>query len=112
MYWDVNNLYRWTMSQTLPEGGLEWVEDKSKLTKDLTKDYNEDNNIICFHKFDIEDNNIRWFLKFDIEYPKNMNKTQKDLPFWPSRMKIWKFKKPVCSLHDKKECVEHTRTLK
>ena len=27
--WDVNNLYRWTISQRFPVDGLKWVENTS-----------------------------------------------------------------------------------
>ena len=29
-YWDVNNLYDWTMLQKLPVNKFEWLEDTSK----------------------------------------------------------------------------------
>ena len=28
-YWNVNNLYGWTMSQKLPVGSFKWVEETS-----------------------------------------------------------------------------------
>ena len=30
-YWDVNNLYGWTMSQKLSVNNFEWIEDTSKI---------------------------------------------------------------------------------
>ena len=37
IYWDVSNLHGWPVSQRLPVGGFEWVEDISKFNKDLKK---------------------------------------------------------------------------
>ena len=36
-YWDVNNLYGWIMSQTLPVDSFKWVEETSQFNKDLIK---------------------------------------------------------------------------
>ena len=35
MYWDVNNLYGWTMSQKLPIDGFKWVEGTSQFSNDF-----------------------------------------------------------------------------
>ena len=35
MYWDVNNLYGWTMSQKLPIDGFKWVEETSQFSNDF-----------------------------------------------------------------------------
>ena len=32
-YWDVNNLYGWTMSGKLPVNNFEWIKDTSHLIK-------------------------------------------------------------------------------
>ena len=34
-YWDVNNLYGWSMSQKLPVNNFEWIEDTLNLIKTL-----------------------------------------------------------------------------
>ena len=50
-YWNVNNFCGWAMSQTLPLGGFEWVEETSQFNKDFIKKYNEDSDIGYFLKF-------------------------------------------------------------
>ena len=40
-YWDVNNIYGWAMSQTLPVNGFKWVEDLSEFYEVFIKTYNE-----------------------------------------------------------------------
>ena len=36
-YLDVNNLYRWAVSQRLPLGGFKWFEETSQFNKDFIK---------------------------------------------------------------------------
>ena len=43
-YWDVNNLYGWTMSQTLPVKKIEWIEDTSQFNEDFIKNCNEESD--------------------------------------------------------------------
>ena len=31
MYWDVNNLHQWAVSQTLSVGGFEWLKTTAKV---------------------------------------------------------------------------------
>ena len=36
-YWDVNNLYGWTMSQKLPVNNFQWIKDTSQFKEDFIK---------------------------------------------------------------------------
>ena len=81
-YLDANNLYRWAMSQKLPVGGFEWIEDVSKIDKDFIKNYDEDGD-------------IGYFLNVDVEYPKGLHDLHSNLPFLPERMKFNKCNKLV-----------------
>ena len=38
-YWDVNNLYGWTMSEKLPTFNFEWVEEILQFNEVFTKYY-------------------------------------------------------------------------
>ena len=58
-YWDVNNLYRWTMSRRLPSGGFKWVEETSQFNGDYLKSYNDDNG-------------EGYFAEEDAQYPKSL----------------------------------------
>ena len=74
-YWDVNNLYGWAMSQTLPVNNFEWVKDTSQFNEDFIKNYNEESD-------------VRYFLKVDVQYPEKLHELHNDLPFLPERIKI------------------------
>ena len=39
-YYDVNNLYGWTMSQKLPVNNFEKIEETSQFNEDFIKNYN------------------------------------------------------------------------
>ena len=39
-YKDVNNLYRWSMSERLPVNDFKWVDEPSQFQEDFIKSYN------------------------------------------------------------------------
>ena len=96
-YWDVNNLYGWAMSQTLPVKKFKWVKYISKFYECFIKPYNEESD-------------EKYFLEVDVL--KNLQNLHNDLPFLPEKMKIEKVEKLVANLHDKTEYVIHIRNLK
>ena len=98
-YWDVNNLYGWTMLQKLPVNNFQLIEDTFQLNEDFIKDYNGESN-------------ERYLLEFDVQYLEKLNKLHNDLPFLPQRTKIEKLEKLVGNLHDKNEYVIYIRNLK
>ena len=46
--------------------------------------------------------NKGYILEVDVEHPKDLHDLHSDLPFLRERMKINKYNKHVCNLHDKK----------
>ena len=99
MYLDANSLYGWAMFQNLPVNDFEWVEKLSEFDERFIKNYDENND-------------KGYILEVDVEYPKKVFNLHKDLPFLVERKKIDKFKKLVCSIHDKESFVLHIRALK
>ena len=57
-YWDVNNLYGWTMSQKLPVNKFEWIKNTSQFNEDLIRNQNEESD-------------EGYFLKAHFQYPRN-----------------------------------------
>ena len=43
-YWDINNLYGWTMLQKLPVNNFEWIKDTFQFNEDFIKNCNEESN--------------------------------------------------------------------
>ncbi|XP_076660055.1 uncharacterized protein LOC143363342 [Halictus rubicundus] len=74
MYFDVNNLYGWAMSQPLPHSGFRWVDERAHI----------DN-------FNVEsipiDSPVGYILEVDLEYPREIHDAHADLPFCPSHDK-------------------------
>ena len=87
------------MSQILPVDGFKCKKNKSKFNADFIKNYDEETD-------------KGYILEVDVEYPKNLHDFHSDLPFLPERMKINKYSKLVCNLHDKNSYVVHIRASK
>ena len=96
---NANNLYGWAMSQKLPVGGFDWIQDVSKIDEGFIKNYDENSN-------------VGFFLEVDAEYLKKLHDLHSDLPFLSERMEVNKCNKLVCNLYDKKNYVVHLRALK
>ena len=93
-YLDANNLYGWSMCKRLPVSNFTWTEDLSTFTERFKKNYDENSD-------------TEYILEVDAEYPENLHKLHRDLPFLPERMKINKCSKLVCTLYDKENYVIH-----
>ena len=94
-YLDVNNLYRWAISQKLSVDGFKWRNNISKFNEDFIKNYDEDRD-----------------KGYIFKYPINLPDFHSDLPFLPERLKIIKCNKLVCNLYNKNKYVVHIRSLK
>ena len=98
-YWDVYNLYGWTMSQKLSVNNFEWIEDTFQFNEDFVKNYNEERN-------------EGYFLEVDTQYTEKLHEFHNDLPFLPERMKLEIVEKLVTNLYDKNKYVIHITNLK
>ena len=87
------------MSQKLSLDGFKWEKNMLKFNEDFTKNYNEDSD-------------TGYIFEVDVEYPQSLHGLRSDLPFLPKRIKINKFSKLVCNLHDKNNYIVHIRSLK
>ena len=67
-YWDVHNIYGWTMSQKLPVNNFEWIRDTSQFNKDLIENYNKESD-------------EGYFLDVGVQYLENLHELHNDLPF-------------------------------
>ena len=66
-YWDVNNLYRQTMSQKSSVNDFKWVEETSQFNEDFIKSYNDDSDEGIFLKLMF--NILKICITFTIIYP-------------------------------------------
>ncbi|XP_076301457.1 uncharacterized protein LOC143219338 [Lasioglossum baleicum] len=96
MYFDVNNLYGWAMSQPLPYRDFRWVED--------------------IENFNVEsvpiDSPVGYILEVDLEYPSEIHDAHADLPFCPSHdtaADSSRQRKLMATLRDKERYVLHYR---
>ena len=65
-FWDKNNLNGWAISQKLPLGSFEWVEETYQFNADFIKTYDEGNN-------------IGYFLEVNVQYPEELHELHNDL---------------------------------
>ncbi|XP_043269138.1 uncharacterized protein [Venturia canescens] len=97
MYYDVNNLYGWAMSQALPYDQFEFIEN--------------------VENFDVESIPLNgthgYLLEVDLEYPEDLHDIHSDLPFCPSHEKPpgKQHEKLIASLQAKKRYIIHYRAL-
>lgn len=99
MYFDVNNLYGFSMQHWLPFGGFEWVPEEQ------LKEFN----------YNIHDDSpVGYILEVDLEYPKDLHDIHKDLLICPESMKPpnGTQKKLLTTLYAKARYVMHYRNLK
>ena len=85
IYWNVNKLYEWGMSQNFPVDDFKWRTEKFTFDEELTKSYDESID-------------KRYILEVDIKDSKELQDLHNDLPFLKVRILIKKFKKLVCNL--------------
>ena len=78
------------MSKNVTAGGFESVKYTCQFDEDFMKNY-------------IEYSGAGYFIESDVEYPKSLHDFHHDLRFLSKRMKIKKFVKLLCSLHNEKE---------
>lgn len=106
MYFDVNNLYGWAMSQALPLRNFKWINlnifQNVKEIEQMISDMADDAEHGCL-------------LEVDLEYPHELHDLHNDLPFCCEHMVVGNTteqKKLVLSLQNKSKYVLHYRTLK
>ena len=76
LYLDANKLYGWAMSQPLPTGGLQWVEDCDKLAKTIA-------NLPAYCS-------EGYILEVDLEYPKELHDAHYAYPLAPECLVVKK----------------------
>ena len=98
MYYDVNNLYGWAMTESLPYGDFKWVKNVDRPNFFQVSD----------------DNEFGFILEVDLAYPEHLHDAHKDLPFCAEHMAPpgSKQKKLMTMLYDKKRYVLYYRALK
>ncbi|GJQ87763.1 hypothetical protein Trydic_g14174 [Trypoxylus dichotomus] len=97
MYYDINAMYSWAMSQYLPSGGLKWVEDVDNFNLNIP-----------------DDSPTGYILEVDLQYPQGIHDRQSDLPMAPEKRKPpgSREEKLLATLYNKERYVVHYRNLK
>ena len=94
MYVDANNLYGYAMCKKLPINNFKWCDALEMITYDFIKNYNEDSD-------------AGYILEVDIDYPKELHRSHRDLPFLAIKKE-----KLLTTLEDKEKYVVHITALK
>lgn len=98
MYYDINNQYGWSMGQSLPYGGFQWVE-----------------NFENFNVMTIADESAEgYILEVDLEYPDALHDVHKDLPLCAEHLSPpgSRERKLMATLSNKTRYIIHYRNLK
>ena len=103
MYFDVNNLYGWAMSQAMPRCGFRWLDEAavSELNDATVSKLN-------VNSLPADDGPEGYLLEVDLEYPRDIHDKHADLPFCPIRENspIGKETKLIATLRDKERYVD------
>ncbi|XP_049872417.1 uncharacterized protein LOC126380040 [Pectinophora gossypiella] len=112
VYFDCNNLYGYSMCQTLPHSNFRFVNDSELKTLE--------SNILNI----MDDSENGFILEVDLSYPSHLHDEHNDFPFCPEKIisPRGKSKKLIPNLYDKynyvihyvhlKKCLEHGLVLK
>ncbi|XP_024888609.1 uncharacterized protein LOC112465332 [Temnothorax curvispinosus] len=97
MYYDVNNLYGWAMSESLPYANFQWLDDPENFDATTVP----------------TDSDVGYILEVDLEYPRDLHDAHADLPLCPTRDKPpgKRQEKLLATLYDKSRYVTHYRNL-
>lgn len=106
IYFDVNNLYGWAMTQSLPLSNFSWYK------KDELENIEKMTALVMNTPDDAE---FGYMLEVDLEYPQKLHDLHNDYPFCCEHLQTSnnsKVKKLVLTLYDKSNYIIHYRMLK
>ena len=104
-YWNVNDLYGWTMSQKFPVNNFQWIKDTSQFIEDFIKNYNKESD-------------EGYFIGVDVQYLEKLHELHNDFSLLPETKKSEKVEKLVAKteygIHKKhlKQVLSHILVLK
>ncbi|XP_011705755.1 PREDICTED: uncharacterized protein LOC105460955, partial [Wasmannia auropunctata] len=98
MYFDINNLYGWAMSEPLPYAGFAWVKNVDCLDAILSVP---------------SKSNLGYIVEVDLEYSPDLHDIHADLPFCPTRSRPpgKQSEKLLATLYNKERYVTHYLNL-